>query len=313
MFSEEDVISILNTTIPQNGVKDRIAWTKATNGHYSVKTGLISKGVQLPVTCPMCDSDVENVIHLFFECPFARQCWSYVGVSYDTQLVDTEPNWILNKICEGFGDEVWENRSVNHVTAMDMSAKMFTDWKLAVGTRKAMQVNVVSLVVASNTRWSPPEIGCLNLNIDASIWTDSTSFLVGLVLRDHLGTFVARKVASLSGSYTVLGAETLAMCEGLKWVMSMPYQKVSIEFDSLLSVQAIQSPCENVLEVGHILENCRTYLRSRLGFSIFSVKWQANKAAHEMTKILCLFNCQRVFTTPPSSMQNMFLYDLPDY
>ena len=106
-----------------------------------------------------------------------------------------------------------------------------------------------SPLVASNTSWSPPDIGCLKLNTDASIRSNSTSFSVGLVLRDHLGTFVAGKVDSLPGSYTVLEAETLAICEGLKWLMSMPYQKVSVESDSLLSVQAIQSPCENVLVV----------------------------------------------------------------
>lgn len=39
MFDVEDANKILSTKIPHNNVKDRIAWTKATNGYYSVKTG----------------------------------------------------------------------------------------------------------------------------------------------------------------------------------------------------------------------------------------------------------------------------------
>lgn len=39
IFSGEDANSILKTKIPQNDVRDRIAWIRATNGHYSVKTG----------------------------------------------------------------------------------------------------------------------------------------------------------------------------------------------------------------------------------------------------------------------------------
>lgn len=39
IFNEEDTTFILSTRIPQNDVKDRIAWTRSSNGHYSVKSG----------------------------------------------------------------------------------------------------------------------------------------------------------------------------------------------------------------------------------------------------------------------------------
>lgn len=131
-FVEEDAKLILATRIPQNEVKDRIAWTTTTNGQYSVKSGyhlwhgqnvgtgdviqsngwgkiwkltlphkvkvffwrfcknnipvrnrLRSKGVSLPILCPMCEVDVEHLLHIFFDCSFAKQCWSYVGCVMD--------------------------------------------------------------------------------------------------------------------------------------------------------------------------------------------------------------------------------------
>lgn len=192
---------------------------------------------------------------------------------------------------------------------MSISEKMFLDWELAVSTRKAMQVNVIPNVAAVCIRWAPPEFGWLKLNTDTAIRVGSDSFSIGLVLRDHSGSFVAGKVASFSGNYTVLEAEVSAIYEGLKWLGSLPYQQVVVESDSLLAVQAIRSSSGNLLEVGHIVESCRTYIRSRAGFSISFVKRQANKAAHVMARSPCLLNCQIFFTIPPSSMQETLVSD----
>lgn len=38
-FSREDADLILATGIPEHPVEDRLAWTRTTNGKYSVKTG----------------------------------------------------------------------------------------------------------------------------------------------------------------------------------------------------------------------------------------------------------------------------------
>ena len=43
----------------------------------------------------------------------------------------------------------------------------------------------------------------------------SNSFSVGLILRDHLGSFVAGKVACLKMVSSVFEAETIAIHEGL--------------------------------------------------------------------------------------------------
>lgn len=38
-FNQTDAQLILSTRIPQNNIRDRVAWSKSTNGCYSVKTG----------------------------------------------------------------------------------------------------------------------------------------------------------------------------------------------------------------------------------------------------------------------------------
>jgi hypothetical protein len=43
--------------------------------------------VQGTTTCVMCTSgSLETLHHLFFECPFAQQCWSRIDISWDNSL-----------------------------------------------------------------------------------------------------------------------------------------------------------------------------------------------------------------------------------
>ncbi|XP_074347086.1 uncharacterized protein LOC141685908 [Apium graveolens] len=63
-----------------------------------VRWKLRSRGVQLPITCPMCMDDIEHLSHVFFDCHFAMQCWNYVGLVYDMQEVEDVTIWLLGKL-----------------------------------------------------------------------------------------------------------------------------------------------------------------------------------------------------------------------
>lgn len=116
-------------------------------------------------------------------------------------------------------------------------------------------LNTVS-VINHQTRWLPPEEGCLKLNVDAAVPNGSNSFSVGLVLRNHLGEFKAGKVVCLQGVDSVFEAEVNVVAEGLSWIISLPYQNISIESDSLLTVQAIKRGGGYEFEVGHTIDRC---------------------------------------------------------
>ena len=104
-------------------------------------------------------------------------------------------------------------------------------------------------------------------------------------------------------------AEVVAINEGLHWVASLPYQKVEIESDSLLSVQALNRSNDIALEVGFVFDDCRDIIQSRTGLSVTFAKRQANKAAHLMARLPCLLECQSIFTSPPSTLLETLMYD----
>lgn len=70
--------------------------------------------------------------------------------------------------------------------------------------------------------WKPPELNCFKLNVDASFRTGASTFSVGMVLRNHEGSFISGKAVCCEGASSPLEAEATAILEGLMWLISLP-------------------------------------------------------------------------------------------
>ncbi|XP_074337757.1 uncharacterized protein LOC141674955 [Apium graveolens] len=156
-----------------------------------------------------------------------------------------------------------------------------------------------------------PAIGSYKLNTDTTIKLGDSTFSVGLILRNHEGGFVMGKVRKLLMVSSVFEAEVDAIREGLQWVFTLPYQRIKVEYDSLLAVHALSRPNDIALEVSFVLDECRAIIHFRPDLSINFAKRQANKAAHLMARLPCLLECPSIFTSPPSSLVKALLYDVP--
>ncbi|XP_074324401.1 uncharacterized protein LOC141661315 [Apium graveolens] len=338
-FSRDDALAILAMIVPQRQVEDRIVWSKSIDGHYNVKIGyrlwhdlyavrsnLRSKGVNTPIICPMCSADVEHLLHLFFECPYANSCWQTVGLSYDMREITSAPEWLLRKletakynevvkVCITLGGiwywrncKVWKDKYLNPSIVMANCFKVFKEWKDA-------RANVVNR--AGNTRangnaskkWEPPLPGELKVNVDASFIAGSESFTVGMVARDCKGLFIEGNSITLTCPTTVVEAECIGVREALSWVMTFQNKKIKVESDSLLTIRAIQGKRCNLMEIGHVIESCRSMLQHLPLVSINYVRKQANRVAHSLARITCSVNCFTVFSSPPNHLVETILND----
>lgn len=54
-----------------------------------VRDRLKARGVNLSILCPMCNTDVEHLLHIFFDCTFATQYWNLAGGGYDMHAVES--------------------------------------------------------------------------------------------------------------------------------------------------------------------------------------------------------------------------------
>lgn len=100
---------------------------------------LRGKGIRLPISCLFCRVDVEHLLHVFFDCQFASQCWHHSGLVYDMSQVENASLWLLDmlsnakpedisKICVVLWDIwvwrnklVWEEKISTAAIAMDYS------------------------------------------------------------------------------------------------------------------------------------------------------------------------------------------------
>lgn len=143
------------------------------------------------------------------------------------QEVECVSEWLIHKISNDPSEEVevvakvlwgiwlfrnrkvWENKVVNNVVAMDWSRKSISDWQMAKRTKCQNQLMDARTVARATHKWKPPREGCMKLNVDAVIKLDAQSFSVGLILRDHLGSFIAGKTSRVRIVSTVVEAEAL--------------------------------------------------------------------------------------------------------
>lgn len=55
---------------------------------------------EIPIICPMCNNDVEHMLHVFYDCNFIVHCRAHVNLICDMSGVEQAPTWLLQKLSE---------------------------------------------------------------------------------------------------------------------------------------------------------------------------------------------------------------------
>lgn len=229
-------------------------------------------------------------------------------MNVDASRAESCPDWLLQKF-ETEGNElltgittvlwriwtcrnmkVWENKTVTPVIAAQWSSQQISQWRAAqlqIGQGVSVNGRVHSSALV---KWQAPVQGKFKINMDASVVEGSSSFSLGMILRDHLGHFCRARNLSKGGEVSVFEIEATGVLEAIRWVTNLGVSEVEIESDSLLVVQAINRQSVYYLEVGNVLQEIHNLLYIRKGISILHVKKQANKAAHMLARVPCAVN-----------------------
>lgn len=294
-----------------------------------VRRRLSSRGLRVPITCPMCLSDVEHMAHLFYDCEFAKGCWNHVNLCYDWSAVEYAHDWLLEKLNTAMSDElikicivlwgiwhwrnkkVWDTRVVSPGFAMDTSFSMLSDWKKARRDHTKQSDAASKTNVKTDSKWQAPTNGTLKVNVDASVFPGAQSFTVGMVLRDQRGDFLAGKCATFNMVDSVFEAEAIGVREALSWIneIQIHQAEIIVETDSSLTAKAITGPGTNLLEVGEVINICKHKISNLVDTSIRFVRKNANRVAHELARFPCLVNSHVCFTSPPTCLLEALSYD----
>ena len=86
--------------------KVRIFLWRFCRNNIPIRKLIRSRGITVPISCSMCTGDIEHLIHLFFECNFARECWQFMGLSYSMWDVEFADGWLLDKLSSEPNQEI---------------------------------------------------------------------------------------------------------------------------------------------------------------------------------------------------------------
>ncbi|XP_075477428.1 uncharacterized protein LOC142518525 [Primulina tabacum] len=139
-----------------------------------------------------------------------------------------------------------------------------------------------STLISSQSTWSAPSVHQFRLDVDAAYKEGYPSCAVGGVIRDHEGQPILAFGELIDKAQSVTMAELLAIQVGLKVARQHNIQIHQITSDSLLAVQAVTRPEEDLSYVGSIVADISILMEALESPHLFHVRRSANRVAHSV-------------------------------
>ncbi|KAK4267638.1 hypothetical protein QN277_024391 [Acacia crassicarpa] len=215
-------------------------------------------------TCAYCEVGIEDEMHIFRDCYYARQVWlslihpRYVTVFFMLPLKD----WFALNLAEELGlDRVnpwcliwgvgiwflwkWRNNCVfqDHLwKPYNPSEVIKKSWHLyCMAIPSYQDLSIPSL--NNPCRWSPPPPGWFKLNVDGAVSLSEMKAGCGGVIRDHMGLWISGFTQTL-GFCNAYMAEEWALLLGLRRAWDEGLKHILVESDAKLLVEKLLRNCE---------------------------------------------------------------------
>ncbi|XP_073121074.1 uncharacterized protein [Henckelia pumila] len=132
--------------------------------------------------------------------------------------------------------------------------------------------------------WSLPPPGKLQLDVDVSFDDNNNVSGIGGIVRDPERQPVVAYGKKLVMSGSVVLGELLSIKAGMEFLREKDLHQVLIVSHSLLAVQAVTSPKEDLSYVGLCVANIKKSITELGNISLFHARRSANEVAHSLTK-----------------------------
>ncbi|KAM5582252.1 hypothetical protein ABKV19_002583, partial [Rosa sericea] len=212
----------------------------------------LARRVTLPnMKCVLCNSSIEDGIHLFKDCDIAGGIWlvSNLGVHVKNVLGRQLEDWVLNvmELLHGGQFELfcmllwviwternnvlWKGTCFNASSAAQWASKFLEDFHKhhPVGQQKNPRIR---------SKWELPPRGRLKINVDGSYRSESGDGGVVIVVRDEFGTCIAAMARYFPHVLSATHMEAEACRAGLLLAIHQYWGAIDLESDCSLVVAA---------------------------------------------------------------------------
>ncbi|CAA7026771.1 unnamed protein product [Microthlaspi erraticum] len=312
--------------------KIRVFLWKALTGSLAVTERLKTRGIHCNSGCSFCSAETEEINHILFECPQARQVWAlsnvpspqggfcgsvFQNISYLTEIGKREAipeeiravgPWILWVL--------WKNRNVKLFEGKmflpnEVVAKAYDDarqWSVAQHRTERMKEKTVE----AKHQWVPPEVGRFKCNIGFA-WTKRT-YIAGAswVLRDASGSVICHSRRAFTQVGSCFDAKVLSWEWALQGMQDLRYQHVTFAASTMEFINALYEPQLWPSLTGHIA-GLLSFTTDKVGWDMSYEEPRANFGASKIAKSVIMKNRRRSYVAQgaPKWMEAVFEKEKP--
>ncbi|KAM6576060.1 hypothetical protein CsatB_027897 [Cannabis sativa] len=255
---------------------------------------------------------METMVHVLLDCPFSQSCWALSAVNQSAPGSSAEfSSWFFELLADG-REEVsveaamvcwsiwharnevqWNHKSRSALEVVKSAKHVLGQWKIT----KFESPNALFAMgdISKSNCWRKPDEYTVKVNVDGATFEAHQKFGFGCVARDHHGKLIEAISESRWGCVSAEIAEVIGIKEALSWIKRKGWDRVVVESDALVVVQAINSSVHMPSQFGLLVEDCRTIVASLNNVLISYVNRSANRAAHCVARASylssgCIFN-----------------------
>ncbi|XP_059451030.1 uncharacterized protein LOC132181816 [Corylus avellana] len=208
--------------------------------------------------CPLCKTEEDSLLHLFFRCSFARIAWRSSFWPLDSLALSSLnlSSWIKGIIFPHFTfgipqseshlfqiyaavlcDLLWfsRNKAIHEGIVPDISKLTASIKKTSLAHAAAWHSSSAKVVEV----WSPPQEGHLKINFDTAIRDHFSA--QAAVCRDHKGIII-KAISQINPPCSPNFGDAQAALLAASLAVSLNLKNFTIEGDSLIVISALQFP-----------------------------------------------------------------------
>ena len=161
------------------------------------------------------------------------------------------------------------------------------------------------------TYWKVPPSGRLKINIDGAFKAESGQGGIGVVVRNENGECIAALARHFPFSGSALHMEAEACRAGLLIAIYFGWVDVEIESDCSVLISGLSSDREDYSDVGRIIHDCHSYIRTINTCRVSHIYREANGVANRLAHLAsCSFLDEFWVDETPVSIQDVLYEDL---
>ncbi|XP_035544636.1 uncharacterized protein LOC118348020 [Juglans regia] len=268
--------SIWRLNIP--GSTKNFLW-KAGNNLLATRKNLRSKRIVEDSRCPICLQEEETVMHVLWQCPAANDVWSGSVISVQKWRVgEGDLLGLLEELTEklSIGDMeevavvlrglwlrrntfVFDSKLLSHTYVISTARESLEEYQSSCGkiTEIRQQANTGGLVHS----WNPLDVDWFKANWDAALDVKQRKVGLGVVIRNDKGEVMAACCESKSFVDQPAIAEGWALRKAMELCEDLRFNKVIMEGDAQVVVNAVNSQIEDLSYFGSIIEDLKVQMK----------------------------------------------------